>query len=147
MNKCYIFISYETFIYKKRLHELPKALVVCSTFLRQFFEVVFHTFSFQMYTKLSLLFICHFIFFRRIFVYFIFHPGAAINSFSELLTTKGASVPLMVFVFSGAWTTSKSQLLTTQFWLGFSLSKVIIVQVIGEKISLAEGCYQYVIIL
>ena len=28
-NKCYIVISYETFICKKRLNELPKALIGC----------------------------------------------------------------------------------------------------------------------
>ena len=29
MNKCYIVISCETFICKKRLHELPKTLIGC----------------------------------------------------------------------------------------------------------------------
>ena len=56
-----------------------------------FFKVVFHTFSFQRYAKRFLLFLCHFVFFLRILVYFIFQLDLSINSFSEF---SGVTIPL-----------------------------------------------------
>ena len=53
-----------------------KLLLVVKPFSISFFNVVFHTFSSQRNTEISLLFICNFFFFRRIYfsAWFGFNP-------------------------------------------------------------------------
>ena len=99
MNKCDIVISYETLFVRNGFMNFRKLLLVVKLFSVSFLKWFFIHFLFNYTHKISFLFICHFVFFWRIFAYFTFQPGSGINSFSELFIYERCIITYCYFRF------------------------------------------------
>ena len=111
VKKCYTLIFHETFICKKSLDKIPKALIGCETFLREIFAGTFSYIFSQTYTNIYLLFICYLFSFEGLFCILFFSLVWVQITFCSCSSTKGASLPLTIFVFSRAWTKRETHII------------------------------------
>ena len=89
-----------TFVCYERLNCLPKCFVFNYSLVSNFLKVLFYSFSSQVHTEMSLLFISNFVFIDGIFIEVVFQTRPCVDSLSQIFIRKRCLVKSFLFKWS-----------------------------------------------